>query len=204
MFKTLRPALTLCIALLQLEAHATCSREDVDHYLDKGFNPDQITVLCQPTVAPSTGQQTNQSTAIPSHATLTDVLTQSLDVKNLSVSDTHIYYTHRHCLAFGAKTQQGTTKQFCPMFDYTIALENLEIVSIKKKKLFTKEKVMTLKTQVSKQLSNGDTYKQLKQKLIDQYIAEEDTVQIPLHADAPLKKLTEELSREQDTTGQKS
>lgn len=53
-------ALPLALSLVPSNGQAGCSRDDVDHYLEKGFTPSQVTAICGAPAAPTV------PTAVPS------------------------------------------------------------------------------------------------------------------------------------------
>lgn len=58
-------AVPLALSVIPFNVQAGCSRDDVDHYLEKGFTPSQVTSICGAPVAPLAPATTPISVSAP-------------------------------------------------------------------------------------------------------------------------------------------
>lgn len=122
----------VCVAALLLTASAAtlaadCSREDIDHYLDRGFTPQQVVALCR--------SESSVSEALPSTENasywrdVVDAVEVSLDADALS-------FRRDQCVEYDRPNYAEQRKKACGKVSYRIGLDGLKVLDTKQQLLF--------------------------------------------------------------------
>lgn len=140
--------LACALYLASLSAFSKCSKEDIEFYLDKGFTQEQITQLCATSEASVPDYKPYQQQVViygegedpgikdgltKDERDAIKILKKGTDVYNLKVDTDKIFFTRRVCLVTGNDKNVDNRYKDCPKVDFTIARENLKVVSAGKK-----------------------------------------------------------------------
>ncbi len=185
---TLRTALSVPVLLAALtgSAHAApaCSRADIDHFLARGFTPEQVVRLCgsapAPLVAPQPTAPTPPATgtsAPPAAATTTPgattaapagspaeasdaaVLRTALDADDVQVTPSEIRYTWDRCLPYGEEGYGGLRPRACVTLITHIDRHGLQVRKAVKGIFLLREPVLRIAAPVRREVRGLDRLK---------------------------------------------
>ncbi len=180
----------LVFAMVSGQAYATCSRDDVEFYLDKGFTNDQITTLCS---APSVSENnpantTKQNNEENSNAATVDdkelFLKTAIKAKNIYLQDNSLHYTHEVCIEYGEEDLFGFTPKVCPQVEFIIALKGLEVIDTGKQHYFYGTEEIRVRSAVKREIIGELKQQKLEdRKLILEKFEKGNEVAIPVRGD---------------------
>ena len=131
----------LFLVLSPITAFAECTPDSVQFYLDKGFTPDQITKLCslsgrsekkssyQPYQKPVVIYQEGYAGGI--NANLNKAVQEirgSIDARSVDVTDTHLNYITRQCVAAGNSPDIDRRVVKCIDVAFSVARDGLRVI----------------------------------------------------------------------------
>lgn len=206
-------ALPLALNLLPVNVQAGCSRDDIDHYLGKGFTPSQITTICgaQPVPAPQVVQQQPQvqQTAVkpPSQSTTryTPVQQQEpdrnflVDVINgydIVMTDDSLAYTIKKCYELGEEDLFGFPPEICPEIRYTLNLKGMELIETGRKYLLFGPPQIKLHGQIQRDILTD--LQGVKPELKELLLKKVDTgneVVLPIQQGTPVERVQKALHK---------
>lgn len=175
------PALFYAALILPLatNAQAGCSRADIDHYLEKGFTPAQITTLCGDNSAPqeaanrpeTPGQLAPQTEGPASYQSTSQVnkgtseiyrgqesrsfFGDAIEGYDVVLTTDTLSYTRKKCYEYGKEDLFGFRPEVCPEVRYHINLTGLEILKSGQKYLLFGPPEITVKSQISREVLSG-------------------------------------------------
>jgi hypothetical protein len=175
----------------QIQA-AECGREDIDHYLDRGFTPGQVLDLCRTEqTAPA-----SERLAPPSEQQSADLsyLREVLDATAIHLDPTALSFSRELCVKYDRPNFAEQRKKACGKAHYRIGLQGMMIVDTQKQLLFWGRNAIVLegpsKTQRyalgQAQLSPRDQRE--LQKELDQLPFE-----VPVHEGVSVKAVSQRL-----------
>ena len=143
---TIKPAILVCLLffMLSVTGHSSCTKEDVEFYLDKGFTQEQITQLCSkssaeiPDYTPYQQKviiyQEGEGPGIKDGFTYEErkairELEIGTDVVNLVVDQDSIQFTVRVCLAIQEGTEYSQRYRTCPEVFYKVMRAGLKAIA---------------------------------------------------------------------------
>jgi len=165
-----------------LTTYAACSKEDIQFYLDKGFNQEQVTQLCS-----SAGSSSSEnSETVPDYTpyqqkviiyqdgggpeidkdgfskeerlAISD-LKAGGDIIKLKVTESHINYVRKVCIISGNSPEYDQRYKTCPEVAFKIARDGLIAASSGKKLLVFGTAVVALEGKIDRKLlGNWDDY----------------------------------------------
>jgi hypothetical protein len=155
-------------------AQAECSREDIDHYLAKGFTPAQITSICTKTEPPPAVNLEKAAPRTKGPATLQPAPQENRPqqgayrgqdsrsffgdvIKGYDVvltADT-LLYTRKKCYDLGEEDLFGFTSEVCPEVRYHINLNGLKVLQTGGKFAFFGAPGITVKGKISREILSG-------------------------------------------------
>lgn len=158
-----------------VNAFAACEREDIDHYLGKGFTPEQITTICTSGTAASPSasdeaspDQTDTSTLTPEQghdaritngsSSISDhelFLIEAVKGRNIKLDDTSLRYTLKVCVEYAEEDIYGFAPKACPQVSYEIKLRGLEILGSGKKYYFYGDTEIRVRGQITRNIIQG-------------------------------------------------
>jgi hypothetical protein len=159
------------LAYLPWVAFAACSKKDVEFYLDKGFDQEQITQLCAESEASVPDYQPYQQQVIiyseEEGPGLRDGLTrderkaikelnQGIDVQGLVVDQETLQFTVKICLAVQEGKDYNQRFKTCPEVFYTISRRGLVTLESGKKFVLFGKSSVRIKSSDIKRVSKQD------------------------------------------------
>ena len=166
--KLIISVLALAAYLISSSVFAKCSKEDIEFYLEKGFNQEQITQLCATSEGASVPDYKpyQQQVVIYRDAEAPGIkggftreereaiktLKKGTNIYNLKVDQDIIKFTRRVCLVTGNAKNIENRYRDCPRVDFTIARENLKVYSAGKTLGVFGQGFVTLKGEVKPEL----------------------------------------------------
>ncbi len=106
-----------------------CEREDIDHYLDRGFTPQQVLELCRPEAAAPQGDRPGPPQDRAYWRDVIDAMEVHLDAEALS-------FRREQCVEYDRPNFAQQRKKACGKVYYRIALEGLEVLGTEHKLLY--------------------------------------------------------------------
>ncbi len=177
---------TIILVLGAGTLYAECSRDDVDYYLSKGFNPEQITRLCGKEASP------------PSTLSVADdpklMLLAAIDAKQPELTDGRLVYTEKQCLEHGISGPFGRRDRICPEITFQIALANLQITDHSKRVgIFGKNRI-EVKGNIQYKVINQSEFDEVEKRALARNILDKNTVFIPIQSNVKITDVMETLS----------
>ena len=170
-------------------SRAACDRDDVDHYLAKGFSPEQITTLCgdnKNAVTPEPSHASGEEVAIPNFDKHRKLLIESIAGYDISLDENRLAYTKRECVENDDEDQYGFSTKTCFEVRYGIERNGLEVKGLSKKYLFLGDTVLTLKGKVDRDVKLDLTkYRAVVKDRIRMTVGMGDKLSIPIHDGLP-------------------
>lgn len=130
-------------------ALSECLRDDIDHYLDRGFTPEQITQICgSPGSRPDTAKEATPAAPQPTgmkEKTATAVaennataLTSSdatyiqtvLDAETVTITKENLILVQDRCFHYGAENSIGFQQSICGAMETSIARRGLKVMQV--------------------------------------------------------------------------
>ena len=197
---------SLVFVMHSSQASAACSRDDVEFYLGKGFDTNQITALCKEASAPaddalkseqqsSEPQSNEQQTASPVADDNALFLNRAIKAKTVNLNSDSLQYTSKMCIEYGEEDIFGFTPKVCPDVTFTIALKGLEVLDTGKKYGFYGTPEVTIKSSAIKREIIGGlkNKKQEERELILEKFEKGFESVIPIREDFSLEKVKQVL-----------
>ena len=201
---TLVPAL-MTLIMTTTSAHAACSRDDVEFYLQKGFTPDQITELCR--TAPATAapaeqappaqpqqsvQQATRSKPVDDNERFLQTAIKAVDIY---LSNDSLYYTQKKmCFEYGEEDLFGFTPKVCPDVKFVIALKGLEVTKTGQRYGFYGPQEAHVNSTIKREIiGNLQDQKPTDRELILDAFEKGDETAIPIRDDISLDRVAEVL-----------
>ena len=205
MLKLTSKLLFLLIALpISFNVSASCAKEDIDYYLEKGFSHDQITKLCSSeAVTTSKKNNSNYTSYKDEYADLQDeefqkrmriervvFLRSSIAARNIQIRDRFLTYITEVC-GRNQITKSGATDRSniegCALVKITIDLSSVEVVQRpKRERIFFGAKQIEVEGNISKEVVGGmvnlDKFerKTLKRIIENKINRDKNAVRIPI------------------------
>ena len=184
---------------LSHNAYSACSRDDVDHYLAKGFSTDQITTLCG---TASSTQTENKSTASsqlskqPASDNDTELfLKEAIKGRNVLLSHDALSYTLKVCIEYGDEDLYGFAPTACPNVRFKLALKSLEVKEPVKRIFFSPDGI-EVQGDITRTIIDGlEKYKADDQTLIHNQLESGNKTMIPVRDDISIDKVFQTLEQ---------
>lgn len=200
--------IALSFSLIPLSVQASCSRSDIDHYLEKGFTPSQITSICGAqgiSVTQDEQQAPAQQSTTPPVQPVQPVQQQEADGNFLvdviegydtSLTSDALSYTVKRCYEVGEEDLFGFAPEICPEIRYTLHLEGMKIVDTGRKYFLFGPPVVVLNGQVRREIltSLQDVTSQQKD-ILHKEIDTGDNVVLPIQQGSSMERVQTELHK---------
>ena len=192
---------SLVLMMISSQASATCSRDDITFYLDKGFTTEQITRLCSAASVPAneTQKSEKQSNKQQAGSPATDdnmlFLSRAIKAKTINLSDDSLQYTQKMCMEYGEEDLFGFTPKVCPDVTFIIALKGLKVLDTGKKYGFYGTPEVKVKSSVIKRVIIGelkDKNKEERELILEKFEKGFETA-IPIRDDFSLEQVKQVL-----------
>jgi len=111
----------------------TCSKGDIDYYLQRGFSHDQVLQLCGTATAPKQVQYSG-GTYAPPNPQMTALredqiyLETALDAKNVKITPQNLTYSGKECAEFGPPNNTDLIEEACVTSKVTIDFAGLQVI----------------------------------------------------------------------------
>ena len=164
----------LLLLLSPITAFAECTPDTVQFYLDKGFTPDQITKLCslsgssekkssyQPYQKPVVVYQEGSAGGIGVNADLRKAVQEirgSIDARSVDVTDSHLNYITRQCVAAGNAPEADQRVVKCIDVAFSVARDGLRVVESGAGMLFFGQKQLDISSsQIERKYVTADPW----------------------------------------------
>lgn len=199
--------------ILTTNLHGSCTRDDVDFYLEKGFTNDQIALICSGQkrdidfIEQSSfdndvlERESTTSLSSPPNVTQNDsflnepydekwakrMLPSAIDAYNVFISEQYLHYTIKNCIEYGDEDLFGFRERACPEIQYFIEWKGLEIKNVWKEYYFLGKSKIRVKGKIDyKILSGTENIPPASIKLFEKKLLKEGEIVIPVRDDVPL------------------
>ena len=187
--------LSLPLSIYTNSSYAECSRDDIDHYLDKGFTPEQITSMC---TTPPINNTVKVSDEKLSNEEMTETvadekksvnkheqfLKEAIKGRNVFLTNDALQYTLKVCFEYGEQDLYGFAPKACPVIKFTIARKDLEIIRSQKKYIFFGADEIKIKGSIEREVISGlENNKSEEIKIINELLETGNQTTIPIRDD---------------------
>lgn len=197
--------IALSFSLIPLSVQAICSRSDIDHYLEKGFTPSQITSICgaqdisvtQDEQQSPAQQSTTQSVQpVQQQEADRNFLVDVIDGYDTSLTADALSYTVKRCYEVGEEDLFGFAPEICPEIRYTLHLEGMKIVDTERKYFLFGPPMIILNGQVRREIltSLQDLTSQQKD-ILHKEIDTGDNIVLPIQQGSSIERVQTELHK---------
>lgn len=197
--------LALPLSIYTNSSYAECARDDVDHYLDKGFTPEQITTICSTPSVNNTDKAVNKKSSTEK-ITETDethslkkneqFLKDAIKGRNILLTNDSLQYTLKVCIEYGDEDMYGFAPKACPKIRFIIARKGLEVIKSQKKYIFFGTDEIKIKSTIRREIVGGlEKNTAEEQQLIQQLLESGDHTVIPIRDDISLDSVERTLLR---------
>ncbi len=200
------------LGLLPLNVQAGCSRDDVDHYLEKGFSPSQITSICgaqaaplvpavaSPVVAEPESQQQPPAKSSTNYTPVQqpepdrNFLVDVINGYDVVMTDESLAYTIKKCYELGEEDLFGFPPEICPEIRYTLNLNGMKLVETGRKYLLFGPPEIKLRGQVQRDILTdlSDVKPELKEMLFKKVDTGNEVV-LPIQQGTPVDRVQKAL-----------
>lgn len=159
--KTIFLSIALCIlslagVFLSSVAFAnSCSRSDIDYYLQRGFSNEQVVQLCAgPTTAQNTSQQTYQAPSQAPNALREDesYLSAAIDADDVKMTPQTLTLYPRECIKYGPPNNTDLIEDICVNTKLTISFSGLKVGKSKKGIFLVRDATVDLSGNIKREL----------------------------------------------------
>jgi len=181
-------------------ADSTCSRDDVEFYLGKGFTPDQVTELCRSAPAPAGTTQEQKPAAVseaPVASNTVQFLQTAIKARDVNITGGLLHYTRKEmCFTYGEEDLYGFAPKACPDVKFTITLKGLSVIDTGREFGFYGTKQVRVKGTIEREILGGlEKHKpEDKQVIMDKFEKGNET-NIPVRDDFSMDDVREVLEQ---------
>ena len=211
MVRMLRGALLLATPLLwySTQAHAECSRSDIDYYLDKGFTQAQVTALCSGDETSSRRGDNYEAYDDPVERYAREVeerrrseesiyfIKSALVATNIEVTPEKLEYTRRFCIVGGNAYDAEARTRICPDVRYRVYFKDLKIGERKRKYLVVGRREIEVTGRIKRKMLHDlrEYPTELRRQLLNAYrnATRDDGTFIPVRKDVPIHRVVDIL-----------
>lgn len=192
--------LCACAGLLTVAGAASaadCSREDVDHYLDRGFTPQQVVALCRSEAA--------SAEALPS-AEQAGYWRDVIDAVEVQLEAGALYFRRDQCVKYDRPNFAEQRKKACGKVSYRIGLAGLQVEDSTHKLLFWGQNTLKVRSpQIERQFELGQAELPARdQRLLAEELESGDIATIPLREGVAVDGVGRRLQDLADTQTKKT
>ncbi len=199
------PLATLLLATLASPgagAQPVCSRADIDHYLARGFTPEQVVRLCgsaeksvvPPPAAPPAAAPAAAAPAAPAEDVA--VLRTALDAEDVQVDDKEIRYTWERCLPFGEEGYGGLRERACVTLVTHIDRHGLRVLKAAKGIPLLRDPVLRVAGHIRREAQGLERLnKRQRADFLRDYPPQTDRLDIPLKRSMDPRQIAAVLKR---------
>lgn len=168
---------------------ADCAREDIDHYLDRGFTPQQVLALCRPGEPAAAPAEAESGTAI-------SFLRDALAVYDLRLDADSLRYSRELCVEYDEPNLAQQRKRACGVAHYRIGREGLEVVDSSRKLLFWGSDALTVTSPaIDRDYALGqEQLKTRDQRELAAELEQGPTTRLPVRSGVPLERVRAQVN----------
>ncbi len=150
----------------------SCSRADVDFYLQRGFTTDQVTRLCSSTAVAPQAQYPNQgyAPANPQSLKMRDdqtFLSTALDARNVKLTKDGLSYSAEECDVYEHHPiRREMDEEVCVKSNVNIKFAGLKIVDSQKGFLMLRDSNLVVQGDISREYTNFDRIRRQDRYLV--------------------------------------
>ncbi|MGH1487472.1 MAG: hypothetical protein ACRBCI_14755 [Cellvibrionaceae bacterium] len=192
---------------------AYCTRNDIDHYLDKGFSPEQITALCtqtvpgnSPTAAPTSTNSLDKDTQSPVAPTSASAVTSeqqrardfmfsTIDADDVRFEEDRLLFQRTVCTEYGNKSSSGKRYEACVDTSFNVQLSNLDIVEYKSRNVIFGKNKIVVKGSIKRDFINYDELDSRDKVFVDRTYRDQPVADIPIRNGVDMKRAVRELKK---------
>lgn len=213
----------LFCASLPVAMAADCSREDVDHYLSKGFTPEQIVSLCgdaseaeseeqgvateappSPEPAPPAASSAGEAADSDESQRALDYLGQATRAEKWHIDEEGVLsFSHPVKVVFGEEDVFGNRERVRPYIDVSLKLSELRIVGLSKRIPLLRRGSVTLSGEMWLEAVGEEGFEDDERAAIQAYLEERRTNQT-FELEAEPGGDIEQVRRELDRLGRRA
>lgn len=184
-----RTVASVCISIPSITLAADCAREDIDHYLDRGFSPQQVVELCRDGHSAATPEQVTQGMKMEQR------LRKLLAVQNLNLSRDSLSFQRELCVKYDRPNFAEQQKRACGRGHFVIPMKNMQIQDKRKKLLFWgQDEVIVAAQGLQRKYDLGQaSLSERNQKQLERALPTGDELALPLRDGASADELVELL-----------
>ncbi len=172
----LSASISLLLASPSLLANS-CSKADIDYYLQRGFSHDQVIRLCAGNATQSsTSQSTSQTnTAAPlamnrpqNNELIADrvYFETVLNAQSANLTPTYLSYTTKECIKYGEENLGGLRDKACVNSHIKVNFKGLKVIKAIKGILLIRDQEMVLQGNISREYLNYNSLSPAQQAVI--------------------------------------
>jgi len=186
----------------------SCSKADIDYYLQRGFTHDQVIRLC----AGSPSANNTQGSPLPQHhasATPTMNYAQSneliadrvyfetvLDAKATKLTPSELSYTAKECLKYGEENLGGLRDKACVNSQISINFKGLKVIKAVKGIMLIRDQEMILQGNIHREYLNYTALPHKQQSIIRARLpTNPQTLNLPVRKGIDPKQVASKLQK---------
>ncbi len=176
----------------------TCSKADIDYYLQSGFNHDQVIKLCSaakaapapisppappsyknaPNSAPAASAVNNQSGNLGQDQVF---LSTALAAKNVKLTPQALSYDLKECVEYGYPNNPDLSDEACVNSRITISMQGLKVLKVSKGLFLVKDASLSVQGTIQREYINYNSVRrQEKEAIITLLPTNPSNIKIPV------------------------
>ncbi len=183
------------VVLLFLAAvHATagaadCSRADIDHYLDRGFTPQQVLELCR--------SEKPAPESDPERPIDAGYWRDVIDGHAIELGEDALRFSRELCVEYDRPNYAQRRKRACGKAHFSVGLDGLEVLESHKKLLYWGRNSIAVRSpRISRRYElNQQALSQRDQALLEQELERGEYSEIPIRDGVAVDVVSERLKR---------
>jgi len=194
----------------------SCSKSDIDYYLQRGFTHDQVVRLCAITAAPkatapinttipSSPQYQSPNTVnvsrrpnnVPAASNQDQVYFQTvLKATSANLTSSSLSYTSKECVEYGEPDLAGLKDKVCANTRVTLPFAGLQIVRASKGIFLLKKQELLIKGNIKREYLDLNAYNAKKQQIVRTQLPEQPRqLDLPVHKGIDPKQVAAKLNK---------
>ena len=155
---------------------ADCERADIDHYLDRGFSPQQVLELCR------SGSHVDTVEQAKAQSDQLRYLHDAIDAESISLTQKSLSFKRDLCVKYDRPNYAEQRKQACGTARYVIGLQGMKVLDSSQKLMFWgSNEVLVSSPQVEREFALGqDKLRQRDQDELAKALPQGQEVKIPV------------------------
>ncbi len=175
----------------------SCSKTDIEYYLQKGFTHEQVTKLCS-IPAPATPRQPQAQAPQQSASPSADqaYLAAAIDAKNVTLNQNQLNYSSKECAEYGPDNNVDLIEKACVNSRVTVNLTGLKIKKMSKGLFLIKDAEFIVEGNIKRDYLNLNAVRrQEKSEVLRLLPTNPKQVNIPLRRGIDPKDVAQRLQK---------